>query len=149
MRLLTQKKTLLLTLLIVAVCVTGTFAHTAYWDGKLHVVYHLSDAAKVNFVLNNIRNHLNGGGGEEKLDIVLVIHGPALEAFERMNVTDKMVETVKEVQSQGVSLVACENTLSAKLIDFDELIGDFKIAEEGGVTRIAELQARGYLYIRP
>ncbi len=149
MRLFTQLRTLYLTLLIVAVYATGALSHTAHWDGKLHVVYHLSDAAKVNFVLNNIRNHLKGGGGEEKLDIVLVIHGPALEEFERLNVTDKMIERVKDIQSQGVSMVACQNTLSAKLIDFDELIGNFQIAEEGGVTRIAELQARGYLYLRP
>ena len=149
MRLFTQLRTLYLALLIITVSASGALSHTAHWDGKLHVVYHLSDAAKVNFVLNNIRNHLKGGGGEEKLDIVLVIHGPALEEFERMNVTDKMIERVKDVQSQGVSMVACQNTLSAKLIDFDELIGNFQIAEEGGVTRIAELQARGYLYLRP
>jgi len=149
MRPFTQLTTLLLAVLIVTTSPDDGLSHTAYWDGKLHVVYHLSEVAKVNFVLNNIRNHLKGGGGEEKLDIVLVIHGPALEEFERLNATAKILERVDEVQSQGVSMVACENTMNAKLIDFDELIGDFQIAEEGGVTRIAELQARGYLYLRP
>ncbi len=144
-------------LLVMAVClmliITGSalssYAQLGTWDGKLHVVYHVSEAAKVNFVLNNIRNHLKGGGGEEKLDIVLVIHGPALEEFDRLNVSDRVIEQVREIQSQGVSLVACQNTMNAKQIAFDELIGDFKVAKEGGVTRIAQLQSLGYLYIRP
>lgn len=144
-----QLPILLLAMLIIIGSSTASLAHTSQWDGKLHIVYHLSETAKVNFVLNNIRNHLKGGGGEEKLDIVLVIHGPALEEFDRMNVSDKVIKGVANIQSQGVTMIACQNTMNAKLIDFDELIGDFKIAKEGGVTRIAQLQARGYLYIRP
>lgn len=139
--------TIVLTMLLVSASLS--YAQFGSWDGKLHVVYHVSDTAKVNFVLNNIRNHLKGGGGEEKLDIVLVIHGPALEEFDRMSVSDKVIKAVADIQSQGVTLVACQNTMNAKLIDFDELIGEFQVATEGGVTRIAHLQSLGYLYIRP
>lgn len=141
--------TIAVAILFIAGSANNGQAHLGTWDGKLHVVYHVSEAAKVDFVLNNIRNHLKGGGGEEKLDIILVIHGPALEEFDRMNVSDKVIKGVADIQSQGVKLIACQNTMSAKLIDFDELIGDFKIAAEGGVTRIAQLQSLGYLYIRP
>src|SRR6478752_1874889 len=49
--------------------------------GKLRVVYHLSDAEKVNFVLGNIQNHIDGVGGPQHVTIALVIHGPALKAF--------------------------------------------------------------------
>lgn len=142
----------LLAIVLATLFVSGTANHSyallGSWDGKLHVVYHVSEAAKVNFVLNNIRNHLKGGGGEEKLDIVLVIHGPALEEFERMNVSDNVIRGVRDIQSQGVTLVGCQNTMNARMIDFDELIGEFQIANEGGVTRIAQLQSLGYLYIR-
>lgn len=146
-----RNRNTLLTIVLAMLLVTASLSHAQLgsWDGKLHVVYHVSEAAKVNFVLNNIRNHLKGVGGEKKLDIVLVIHGPALEEFDRMNVSDKTIKGVSDIQSQGVSLVACQNTMNAKLIDFDELIGDFQIAAEGGVTRIAHLQSLGYLYIRP
>ncbi len=149
MRNLKYRLAFLLAILIVSGTANYGYAQFGSWDGKLHVVYHVSEAEKVNFVLNNIRNHLKGGGGEEKLDIVLVIHGPALEKFDRMNVSDKVIKGVSDIQSQGVTLIACQNTMNAKLIDFDELIGDFKIAKEGGVTRIAQLQSQGYLYIRP
>jgi hypothetical protein len=33
-------------------------AQIGVWEGKTHVVYHLSDLSKVPFVLGNIRNHL-------------------------------------------------------------------------------------------
>ena len=46
---------------------------------RLKVAYHLSDLDKVNFVLGNIKNHYEGTGGN--VDIVLVVHGPALAAF--------------------------------------------------------------------
>ena len=48
---------------------------------KQKVVYHLSDAEKVPFVLSNIQNHIAGVGGPEYVEIVLVVHGPALKAF--------------------------------------------------------------------
>ena len=47
---------------------------------KLKVVYHLSDLDKVRFVLGNIQNHLDGAGGP--ITIALVVHGPALRAFQ-------------------------------------------------------------------
>lgn len=48
---------------------------------KLKVVYHLSDAEKVNFVLGNIQNHIDRVGGPQHVTIALVIHGPALKRF--------------------------------------------------------------------
>ena len=136
-------------LLFVAGFGLNSYADLGVWDGKLHVVYHLSEPNKVNFVLNNIRNHLKGGGGADKLAIVLVVHGPALEEFERLNISDKVIENIAEIQSQGVELVACNNTLMAQRLVIEDLIGNFQIAKEGGVTRIAKLQSLGYLYLRP
>ncbi|TIT69340.1 MAG: hypothetical protein E5W60_12530, partial [Mesorhizobium sp.] len=45
-------------------------------EERLKVAYHLSDVDKANFVLGNIKNHYEGTGGN--VDIVLVVHGPAL-----------------------------------------------------------------------
>ncbi|MGY3456806.1 hypothetical protein ACVWW5_002256 [Bradyrhizobium sp. LM3.4] len=56
-------------------------ATEASTGSKLKVVYHLSDAEKVNFVLGNIQNHIDGVGGPDQVTIALVIHGPALKAF--------------------------------------------------------------------
>ena len=48
---------------------------------KLKVVYHLSDLDKVQFVIGNIQNHVDGVGGPDNVTIALVVHGPALRAF--------------------------------------------------------------------
>jgi len=56
-------------------------------QGKLKVVYHLSDLDKVSFVLGSIQNHLDGVGGPDHVTIALVVHGPALRAFHSAQAT--------------------------------------------------------------
>ncbi|NEX18545.1 MAG: hypothetical protein C1943_18590 [Halochromatium sp.] len=118
-------------------------------DGKLDVVYHVSDEDKVGFVLNNIQNHINGIGGPEKINIVLVSHGPAVKRFNDIEAVNRVRENVAKLQEQGVTFEACANTLTALNLEPDELLSGFVIAEQGGVTRIAELQSEGYVYLRP
>ena len=59
---------------------TGAAAEPAA-QARLKVVYHLNDLDKVNFVLGNIQNHLDGVGGPDHVTIALVVHGQALKAF--------------------------------------------------------------------
>jgi len=116
---------------------------------KVKVVYHVSDAEKVPFVLNNMRNHIDGVGGADNVELVLVSHGPAVKRFVDIEAVDKDRAAISKLQAQGVEFDVCANTLTAMGIEPDELLADFVIAEKGGVTRIAELQSQGYLYIRP
>ena len=116
---------------------------------KPQVVYHISDEEKVGFVLNNIKNHLDGVGGGENIEIVVVSHGPAVKRFVDIEAVDQVRNGVKDLQAQGVTFEACANTLTAFGLEPDELLADFKIAEKGGVTRITELQQQGYAYLRP
>lgn len=118
-------------------------------DGKLNVVYHVSDESKVNFALNNIQNHINGIGGPDKINVVLVLHGPAVKRFDSLEAVASVRDGVAKLQEQGVAVEACANTLAALNLEPDELLDGLGIAEQGGVTRIAELQSQGYAYIRP
>ena len=43
----------------------------------------------------------------------------------------------------------CGNTLKGFNLTLDELLPGFVEVPEGGVTKIAELQSKGYVYIRP
>jgi intracellular sulfur oxidation DsrE/DsrF family protein len=121
----------------------------AFAGDKPQVVYHVSDEDKVSFVLNNIQNHIDGVGGPENIEIVLVSHGPAVKQFVDIDAVDRVRSAVTKLQEQGVTLEACANTLAAMGLEPDELLANFEIAEKGGVTRIAELQGQGYAYIRP
>ncbi|MGY3469643.1 hypothetical protein ACVW0I_006514 [Bradyrhizobium sp. LM6.11] len=71
-------------------------ATEASTGSKLKVVYHLSDAEKVNFVLGNIQNHIDGVGGPDQVTIALVIHGPALKAFHGAQANPDISKRVSE-----------------------------------------------------
>ncbi|RUY78203.1 hypothetical protein EN962_13445, partial [Mesorhizobium sp. M7A.F.Ca.CA.001.09.2.1] len=64
------------------------------------VAYHLSDTDKVNFVLGNIKNHYEGTGG--KVDIVLVVHGPALAAFKSKGISAAISGRFAGLVQQGL-----------------------------------------------
>ena len=115
----------------------------------LKVVYHVADEDKVGFALANIRNHIQGVGGPENVEIVLVTHGPAVKGFTDIDALDAVRNGVASLAEQGVKFQACANALEVFGLEADELLPAFTIAEEGGVTRIAALQSQGYVYIRP
>ncbi|AHF02805.1 hypothetical protein MARPU_02210 [Marichromatium purpuratum 984] len=115
----------------------------------LDVVYHVSETAKVAFVLNNIQNHIDGAGGPERLNVVLVAHGPAIRALDQIETTDRIRNATERLRAQGVALEICGNTVKGYGYALEDLVPGFSIVEQGGVTRIAELQSRGYVYLRP
>ena len=118
-------------------------------EGKLKVVYHLSDLEKVHFVLGNIQNHLDGAGGPDRVTIVLVVHGPALRDFQTKQANPEMTQNVGKLLKAGVGFAACGNTMKSQKITLNDLLPGFVVADKGGVVRIAELQSQGYLYLRP
>jgi len=121
----------------------------AHADEKLKVVYHVSELDRVGFALNNMRNHIKGVGGPENVELVLVAHGPALKAFHDLEANPSISERVATLQGQGVTFEACGNTMNAQAVQLSDLLPNFLRRDEGGVVRIAELQSRGYMYIRP
>lgn len=128
---------------------TGNAASEAQKPDAAKVVYHLSDLDKVSFVLGNIRNHYDGVGGPEHVSIVLVVHGPALKAFRSASATPDVARRVAEFVKSGLALSACGNTMKAQQLALADLLPGFTRLEQGGVVRLAELQAQGYVYLRP
>lgn len=118
-------------------------------QGKLKVVYHLSDLDKVSFVLGNIQNHLDGVGGPDHVTIALVVHGPALRAFHSVQANPDLTRRVGQFSKAGIELAACGNTMKSQNVTLKDLLPGFISADKGGVVRIAELQSQGYLYLRP
>ena len=140
---------LLTSLILVPLLLLSLSANPAWAGDKLKVVYHVSDEDKVPFVLGNIQNHIDGVGGPDNIEIVLVSHGPAVKRFVDIDAVDTVRNGVAKLQKEGVEFDACANTLKALGVEPDELLPGFVIAEKGGVTRIGELESEGYVYIRP
>lgn len=124
-------------------------ARAAGGGGVPRVCYHLADADKVGFVLGNIENHIAGEGGPGKVEIVLVVHGPALLFFRRSAASADVRKRLSGLAASGVGLAACGNTLKAQALDVGDLLPGFVRVDEGGVVKLARLQAEGYAYIRP
>jgi intracellular sulfur oxidation DsrE/DsrF family protein len=117
--------------------------------GRLKVVYHLSDLDRVNFVIGNIQNHLDGVGGPDKVTIALVVHGPALRAFHAASANPDLGRRIGRFSGAGLELAACGTTMKSQNVVLRDLLPGFVSADRGGVVRIAELQSQGYLYLRP
>ena len=115
----------------------------------LKAVYHLSDLEKVGFVIGNIQNHFDGVGGPDNVTIALVVHGPALKAFHASSANPDLGQHVARLSKAGLQLAACGHTMKAQEIALKDLLPGFTVAERGGVVLIAELQAQGYVYLRP
>lgn len=116
---------------------------------KTKVVYHLADLDKVGFVLGNIKNHYEGVGGPANVTIALVVHGPALKAFQTASASPESVKRIADFSRAGLQLNACGHTMKAQEVTLKDLLPGFVVAEAGGVVRLAELQSMGYLYLRP
>ncbi len=116
---------------------------------KQNVVYHLADEDKVAFVLNNMRNHIDGVGGPQNVKLVLVMHGQVVKAFSDIDAVDKVRSSVKALQADGVEVDVCANSLKVNKLAMSDMLPGLMEASAGGVVRIAELQSQGYVYIRP
>ena len=118
-------------------------------DEVPRVVYHLSDKEKVQFVLGNIENHIKGMGGPGKVRIALVVNGPALTSFTSRDINTDVARRLKAAEGAGVELGACGNTLDGTKLTVADLAPGFVRIDEGGVVRLAQLQAAGWAYLRP
>lgn len=116
---------------------------------RQRVAYHLSDLDKVSFVLGNLRNHVKATGGPGGADLVLVVHGPALEAFTKKSANADLTKRLADATNAGVQLNACGNTMRAMSLELSDLVPGFVRFDQGGVVRLTELQMQGYSYLRP
>jgi intracellular sulfur oxidation DsrE/DsrF family protein len=113
------------------------------------VAYHLDDFDKVSFVLGNIEHHFDGMGGPDKLEIALVVHGPALKGFHAASAGADAARRLDQLVKAGLQLHACANTMKAQHVGLQDLLPGFAAAERGGVVLLAEMQSRGFAYLRP
>lgn len=118
-------------------------------QGVPRVCYHLSDLEKVNFALGNIENHIEGMGGPGTVEIVLVVNGPALGAFHQAKANPDVTRRFSSALEKGIEADACGNTMRAQKVELGDLLPGFVRVDQGGVTRLAQLQHKGYAYIRP
>ncbi len=121
-------------------------------NGRLKVLYHIDspDVGVVKYAMALINKHMEAEGGPDKIDIKVVVHGPALKLFVKETVDPGLKKKLAMIIAKGVQPEMCQ--VSMKLFDkpLDTLEPGFIPTEHPvAVKRIADLQEQGYLYIKP
>lgn len=121
-------------------------------SGKVKVLYHVDgkdpDVAK--YALALINKHIEAEGGPDKIDVELVVHGPALELFEKDKMDPEMTKRFQTVMDKGVHAEMCQVSMKLYNKTLDNLVKGFVATlHPVAVKRIADLQKEGYIYIKP
>lgn len=113
-------------------------------------VYHINTGVETAAAaMNNIRNHLNA---DPKAKIVVVTHGPGID-FLLQGAKDsrgrEFSAAVSELAGRNVDFRVCNNTLTTRNINPNQLLMEPKIVPSG-VAEVARLQSQeGYAYLKP
>lgn len=136
------KKTLL------GIAFATTMAASSAWaagpQDRLVIQVSDSDPAKWNLALNNARNAFSDLG-KDNVQIEIVAYGPGIGMLKWEAVTASRVE---EAIKSGISIVACENTMTAQKLDKDDMNGAVSYVP-AGVVQLMRRQQEGWAYIRP
>lgn len=119
---------------------------------KMKVVYHLdsNDQALAKYTMALINKHMEAEGGPDKIDVVLVVHGPALKLFESATVDQELKDKLKLIIDKGATAEMCQVSMKLYGTPLEKLLAGFKPTEHPvAVKRIADLQRAGYVYIKP
>lgn len=124
----------------------GSTGPSAAQAGPKKVVFQVSDdnPRTWNLALNNLRNVQNDLG-KENVVAEIVAYGPGIGMLK----ADSRVEPrVTAALSDGVKVVACENSMKAQKIARADMIPGIAYVP-AGVIELMDRQREGYAYIRP
>jgi uncharacterized protein len=119
---------------------------------KVKVLYHIDgkDPEVAKYALALINKHIDAEGGPDKIDVELVVHGPALELFEKDRMDAEMTKRFDQIMEKGVKAEMCQVSMKAFGKTIENLAKGFVATlHPVAVKRIADLQQQGYLYIKP
>lgn len=137
---------------MLALPVSRDQALAAEGQGKVKVLYHLDgkDPEVAKYALALINKHIDAEGGPDKIDVELVVHGPALELFEKDKMDPEMTKRFDQIIEKGAKAEMCQVSMKAFGKTIDNLAKGFVATlHPVAVKRIADLQKEGYLYIKP
>lgn len=143
--------TLALTFLWTGVSLAGTGHHRTA-DGKLKVLYHIdgTDPKVAKYAMALINKHIEAEGGPDKIDLIVVVHGPALHLFDKKDADPDLVKKLKMAMDKGAKPEMCQVSMKLFGKPLDSLVDGFQpTGHPVAVKRIADLQEQGYLYIKP
>jgi len=114
------------------------------------VVYHVNNLQTANGALRNVKNHLNALG-DKNAEIIVVTHSSGAFAMvdgSKDKKGNSFEDTIQKLANRGVKFTICANTIRGKKIDKNKINLNAKVIPSG-VAEVADLQQKGYLYVKP
>jgi len=113
---------------------------------RYRVVFHLDEDLdeRIKLTLANIKNVVDEMG-VLNIEIILVIIGKALNAFQR---DSRHAEKVRDLKRGGISFLACRKSLSWYGMNETDILDQFTFTNSG-VAELIKRQNEGWAYIRP
>lgn len=112
---------------------------------KALYVLNSGEEKKINGCLRNIKNALEDPRLKGKLELELIVFGDGVAVYQK---NSSYEATLKLLQSKGVLLAQCENTLRERKIDKSELV-DFISFVPSGNGEIIIRQQQGWAVVHP
>jgi hypothetical protein len=137
---------------LLALPLSPNWASAAEGKGKVKVLYHVDgkDPEVAKYALALINKHIEAEGGPENIDVELIVHGPALELFDKDKMDPEMKKRFEQIIEKGVHAEMCQVSLKLYNKTLDNLVKGFVATlHPVAVKRIADLQQQGYIYIKP
>ena len=119
---------------------------------KVKVLYHVDgkDLEVAKYAMALINKHIDAEGGPDKIDVELVVHGPALELFDKDKMDPELKKRFEQIVDKGVHAEMCQVSMKLYNKTLDNLVKGFVATlNPVAVKRIADLQREGYIYIKP
>ena len=113
---------------------------------KQRLVIQVSDAepGKWKLALSNARN-VQQDLGADNVEIEIVAYGPGIDM---LNADSEASPGVIQAMTDGVKVVACENTMRNRKLKREDMQGGISYVG-AGVVEIMQKQREGWSYIRP
>jgi intracellular sulfur oxidation DsrE/DsrF family protein len=122
-----------------------TGAQATLKNYKALYVINSGDEKKITGTLRNLKNALDDPRLKGKLDVELIAFGDGVAVYQKSGVFEK---TLLELQSRGVILAQCENTVRERHIDKNTLF-DFIGYVPSGNGEIIIRQYQGWAVVHP
>lgn len=114
------------------------------------VVYHVNNINQSFNAFRNVKNHLNAVG-DKNIKIIVVTHSSGAFALVE-GAQDKhgraFESSIQHLANRGVRFEICANTIRGKNIDKSKINLNAHITPSG-ITRVANLQRQGFVYVKP
>jgi uncharacterized protein len=91
--------------------------------------------------VRNVQNDL----GDDKVVAEIVVYGPGIGMLKSGS---PVAQRVADALGKNVKVVACENTMKAMKLSYDDMLPKIGYVP-AGVVELIQRQADGYAYIKP